>query len=139
MLVIVDTNVFIKALFFRNEWCSRLLQYQNEGTINFIYNLEMAQELTATIIIQLMKNNAMKKDIFKASDKVQAIVFKSERSKHELRAKLCEADPSDDKFIDCAIESKCKYIITEDSHISSDYIPIIQERFNHGLQILSAY
>jgi putative PIN family toxin of toxin-antitoxin system len=139
MLVIVDTNIFIKALFFKNEWCLDLLKYQHEGTINFIFNLPMIHELAGTVFLQLKRNGASDKNIFKASDKIQTIIFRSEKSFYTLKAEICKVDPSDNKFIDCAIERKCEYIITEDSHISSDYIPIIKERYNHELKILSAY
>ena len=30
--------------------------------------------------------------------------------------KLIAADPDDDKFVDCAVASNAKYIVTEDSH-----------------------
>ena len=32
--------------------------------------------------------------------------------------KLIEADPDDDKFVDCAVASNAKYVVTEDSHFN---------------------
>ena len=32
------------------------------------------------------------------------------------RFKLLEADPDDNKFVDCAVASNAKFVITEDSH-----------------------
>ena len=32
------------------------------------------------------------------------------------RFKLVEADPDDDKFVDCAVASNAKFVVTEDSH-----------------------
>ena len=35
---------------------------------------------------------------------------------HQNRSHLIEADPDDNKFVDCAITAKAKYIVTQDRH-----------------------
>lgn len=139
MQVVVDTNIFIKALFFKNEWCMQLLNYEARGTIQFVFNLPMLRELNYVIISQLIANGTSERSIIKASDKMQDIFWRSRRVDCKTFSRLCVEDNSDNKFIDCAIDGNISYIISEDGHLSSDLSEVIKETYKHTVEILSAY
>lgn len=139
-VVVVDTNVFIHALFLKDTWCQRVLQLESEGTIKFVFNQDMVKELNKILIFQLKENGVEDRVISWASDKVQTIIWRSERVKHNIKSKICTEDPSDNMFIDCAIESKSSVIISDNgNHLTSKLEPIIKKHYNHQVKIVSPF
>ena len=68
-------------------------------------------------------------------------LWEIERIEHNIKTNYCVDDVEDNKFIDCCIDGKIKYLITNDMHIrevikKSDEI---KEKYNLDLNILSPY
>ena len=136
--VVVDSNVILRALFFGDKYSMILLQKEAEHKIRFVFNKEMKRELCMKFASFLLRYGA---DISKANrltDKLSTILKRSKEVGHNTYSNLCTEDRSDNKFIDCAIDSKSGFIITEDSDLSG-LEGIICRKDNCIVRILSPY
>jgi putative PIN family toxin of toxin-antitoxin system len=109
--VILDTNVFVSGVFFAGP-PYRILEAWRDGKLKLIVSQEILEEyqrvgetlaeqfpgINLQPIIDLVTTNA---EIF---------------PNQILRGSVCE-DPDDDKFIACAIASRCKVIVSGDRHL----------------------
>jgi putative PIN family toxin of toxin-antitoxin system len=109
--VILDTNVFVSGVFFAGP-PYRILEAWRDGELQLVVSQEILEEyqrvgetlaeqfpgINLQPIIDLVTTNA---EIF---------------PNQILRGSVCE-DPDDDKFIACAIASRCKVIVSGDRHL----------------------
>lgn len=139
MLVVVDSNVFAKALFGDNEWCQKILNLESQGTIKFVFNELTATEMLCVISELLAQKGANKQFYYWVHNKILKIILRSKIVPHITSCNICE-DKNDNKFIDCAIDSKAEYIISENGqHLYSDLEIEIKKQHSHNVKILSAY
>lgn len=139
MLVVVDSNVFAKALFEDNEWCQRILDLESHGVIKFVFNDLTAIEIVCVISELLAKKSANKQFTYWAQGKVLRIILRSKIVPHITSCNICE-DKNDNKFIDCAIDSKAEYIISENGqHLYSGLESEIKKQHSYNVRILSAF
>ena len=111
MRVILDTNVFVSGVFFAGP-PYRILEAWRDGELQLVVSQEILEEyqrvgetlaeqfpgINLQPIIDLVTTNA---EIF---------------PNQVLPGSVCE-NPDDDKFIACAIASKCKVIVSGDRHL----------------------
>jgi putative PIN family toxin of toxin-antitoxin system len=109
--VILNTNVFVSGVFFAGP-PYRILEAWRDGELQLVVSEEILEEyqrvgetlaeqfpgINLQPIIDLVTTNA---EIF---------------PNQILRGSVCE-DPDDDKFIACAIASRCKVIVSGDRHL----------------------
>jgi putative PIN family toxin of toxin-antitoxin system len=109
--VILDTNVFVSGVFFAGP-PYRILEAWRDGELQLVVSQEILEEyqrvgetlaeqfpgINLQPIIDLVTPNA---EIF---------------PNQVLPGSVCE-DPDDDKFIACAIVSRCKVIVSGDRHL----------------------
>jgi putative PIN family toxin of toxin-antitoxin system len=109
--VILDTNVFVSGVFFAGP-PYRILEAWRDGELQLVVSQEILEEyqrvgetlaeqfpgINLQPIIDLVTTNA---EIF---------------PNQILRGSVCE-DPDDDKFIACAIASRCKVVVSGDKHL----------------------
>lgn len=111
MRIVVDTNVLLNAIFpsASNYWI-----YQ--GIINGEFELCVSTEILAEyneIFSRYFGNEIAENFLF-------ALLYSPFVIRTEIFYKwqLVKADQDDDKFVDCAIASNAKYIVTHDKHFS---------------------
>lgn len=112
MKVVVDTNVFIKALFFNEKYPLRLLQMESCGDIKFVMSNETQSELSKTIhFIAESKGLSLK------NFRQPYLAHTNCLARTELVIPKKKFDisihNSDNKFIDCAVAGGCEYIIID--------------------------
>lgn len=137
--VVVDTNVFIKAIFHDDEWCKKIFQLKSNNKIKFFMNKDMHAELLITFFkIQ----NAIQDNCNSKADYSRFLViflssamWQIEEIEHNTNVNLC-IDPDDNKFIDCCIDGNVKYLITCDNHLNS-ISSILKKKYN--IEVLSPY
>jgi putative PIN family toxin of toxin-antitoxin system len=109
--IILDTNVFVSGVFFTGP-PYRILEAWRDGRLQLAVSREILEEyqrvgetlagqfpgVMLQPILDLLATNA---EIF--PDQV-------------LQEPICE-DPDDDKFIACAVASRCKVIVSGDRHL----------------------
>ncbi len=136
--VVVDSNIFIKALFFRDQFCKTILQLKKLGKITFVMNKEMQLELVRVFGEILIKSFQKSKDsinIYPLLSSLSLCLWQVEEIDHVIFTDYCE-DHDDDKFVDCCIDGNVKYLITEDHHLNSISKKLSKE---YGIEVLSSF
>jgi putative PIN family toxin of toxin-antitoxin system len=139
MIVVVDTNVFIKSLLYNDQWCNQVLSLEATGQIQLAMNKEMYNELVVQIYLLTREMGLDDKFFFSISKKLSNVLWRICMAEHNICTLLCKEDPDDNKFLDCAIESKADYIITEDHHFNPDFEKQVKDKYRHTVKILSPY
>jgi uncharacterized protein len=108
--IVLDTNVLVSGLF----WTgipSKILEYWINDHFELILSDEIYDEYTKTLfrISKGKKDDLVGKWLILFAEHSSFVTINK-------RVKL-SADPDDDKFIECAIAGKAKYIVSGDSHL----------------------
>lgn len=137
--VVVDTNVFIDAIFHNDQSCQSILKYKHDGDITFGMNEKMYKELYL-IFGEQLDDVKLSKDLKRLLPKFGNTLYRVEWIPHETHTNYCE-DISDNKFVDCCIDGKINYLITSDMHIREvqKQLEEIKRKYNLDLNIMSAY
>lgn len=138
--VVVDTNVFIDAIFHNDESCKSIFRYKNDKNIAFCMNEKMYKELIL-IFGRLLEANKLTKDMSRLVAYFGGTLWEIERIEHKVKTNYCIEDDEDNKFIDCCIDGKVEYLITNDMHIREviKSLEEIKRKYNINLKIMSPY
>lgn len=133
--VVIDTNVFISGVLIEGGNPSIVIKaWKRTKKYQLFITEEIIQE-----ILRVMRRLKIKADIIANWDEV---IRKNAISVEPVRKiEVIKEDPSDNKFLECAIESYADYIVTGDKHLKSlnefEGIKIVNAR--EFLDILSRY
>lgn len=109
--VVIDTNVFISGILTKGGNPSLVIKaWKRTRKYQIFVTEEIIQE-----ILRVMERLDVPADIIEDWDttfKKNAIQVIPKR-----KIEAIKDDPSDNKFLECAIETKADYIITEDKHL----------------------
>ena len=111
MRIVIDTNVVASAIFFGGKPAELLKLVLLRRSISAVATLEILEEYQATIDYLLGKYNGKKLNFT-----VVPLFSAMEIIKSASTITLCR-DPDDDKFISCAIDGKCLYIVSGDKDL----------------------
>ena len=109
MRIVLDTNCLLMAISNRNRF-HRVWQ----AFVNGEYTLCVTNEIIEEYVEVIGRNISEK-----AAEAVVYIIMTRSNVLHidpHFRFGLIEADPDDNKFVDCAIASNAKYIVSQDHH-----------------------
>ena len=110
MRIVIDTNVFISALFF-DGMPEKVIDLVLSGAVTAVITHEIFQEYEDTLHDMIQK--ARSKDFrFSFSDLLERLLVVEPQA-----TKLICRDPDDDKFIDCALSASCDYIVSGDKDL----------------------
>ncbi len=109
MRVIIDTNVLIVILPTHSKY-HRILKKIRDGEVGLIVSFDIILEYE-----ELLK---VRYSISSIDEELQDIINSpfTELTTVYYNWKLINADPDDNKFVDCAIASQADYIVTNDKH-----------------------
>ena len=111
MPIVIDTNVVASAIFFGGKPAELLKLVLLRRAISAVATLEILEEYQATIDYLLGKYNGKKLNFT-----VVPLFSAMEIINSSSTITLCR-DPDDDKFISCAIDGKCLYIVSGDKDL----------------------
>lgn len=111
MRIVIDTNVVASAIFFGGKPAELLKLVLLRHSISAVATLEILEEYQATIDYLLGKYNGKKLNFT-----VVPLFSAMEIINSSSTITLCR-DPDDDKFISCAIDGKCLYIVSGDKDL----------------------
>lgn len=123
MKVVIDTNVVVSALFFGGK-PRNLIELLINKDLDAYITQEITEEYKDTVAYLQRKYGDKQ-----ISVPLAHIISSCKLIKKETDIKICR-DPDDDKFISCAIDAKCLYIISGDK----DLLAIKQYK---GIQIVT--
>ena len=109
MRIVLDTNCLLMAISNRNRF-HRVWQ----AFVNNEYTLCVTNEIIEEYVEVIGRNISER-----AAEAVVYIIMTRSNVIHidpHFRFGLIEADPDDNKFVDCAIAASAKYIVSQDHH-----------------------
>ena len=111
MKVILDTNVFVSAIFWKGH-SRNILQAWKEKELKLVLSAEIIDEYKRVSMVLSSRYKGL--EILPI---IELLAFNSEIYENNiLKEKVC-SDPDDDKFISCALYSKTKYIVSGYKHL----------------------
>lgn len=110
--VVLDTNLFVAALFNKRSASHTILSNVKQGTVVFLWTDATRKETERVVdtIIRAAgrgKRKELLDDTFAAGEYVSS----------PPRIRYIKDDPTDDKFLACAVKGKADYIISNDEHL----------------------
>jgi len=121
--IVLDTNVFISALFWRGTPYQIFKRILEGAFLNF----------TSPQILEELKRRLLDKFKLppeKVKEFLEIIVFNSQIVSPKKKLNIVKKDPSDNKIIECALEAKASFIISEDEHL-------LEIKESQGIKIIS--
>ena len=112
MRIVVDTNVIASAVFFGGK-PYELLHYIMESRVDVVASKEIVDEYEEIVLRLKQKYPAISAKI-----PLQELLAKFEIIRVSSDIHVCR-DPDDDKFISCAVDGKCLYIVSGDNDLLS--------------------
>lgn len=111
MKVVLDTNVFVSGIFFKGP-SSRILKAWWNGTFQLAVSPEILEEYERTGEVLSARFPEIDLQPIWELVTVEAEIYACPN----LPRQVC-ADPDDDKFIACALASRCAAIVSGDRHL----------------------
>ena len=111
--LVLDTNVFISGFLWKGNEAELIRRIERKEAVNFI-NPEIISEIEKVI-----SRDKFKELLVKAGLTVDEIIQKIISLSHivvgpRMKENVVKTDPTDDKFIECAINSNADYIVSGD-------------------------
>jgi len=110
MRIVIDTNVIASAVFFGGK-PYQLLHYIMEDRVDVVASKEIVDEYEEIVFRLKQKYPAISTKI-----PLQELLAKFEIIRVSSDIHLSR-DPDDDKFISCAVDGKCLYIVSGDNDL----------------------
>ena len=110
MKIVIDTNVVVSALFFGGK-PQELLRHAITGALDVFVSKEIVKEYNE-LIKRITDKYSGKKELFSINDFLSkcSVVYPSRK------IDICR-DCDDNKFLECALEAKCLYIVSGDNDL----------------------
>ena len=110
MKIVIDTNVVVSALFFGGK-PQELLRHAITGALDVFVSKEIVKEYNE-LIKRITDKYSGKKELFSINDFLSkcSVVCPSRK------IDICR-DRDDNKFLECAVEAKCLYIVSGDNDL----------------------
>ena len=115
MRAVLDTVIFVRALINpRGKWGRLLFEHSD------LYVIVLSPEIIKEIISVLYRPSLRRRFPQMAEpaplEQVLAILERAEVIEPAEKLSVCR-DPNDDKFFECAVEGRARYIVSEDKDI----------------------
>ena len=128
---VIDTNLFISGLFAGKGYSSQLQDLWVSGAFELAVSEKILKEIENT----LLKPHIHKRLFLEDGEETSIISLIREKA-FVVTADLYQTDkiktdPSDNKFLACALEVKADYIVSGDNHL-------LELKHFHGIQIVDA-
>ena len=125
---VIDTNLFISGLFARDSLSAQLQNLWINLDFELVTSIEIIKEISRVL------NYPRIKDHFKPKDKnikrfFRLIFRKAIIAKDIYKTDRITDDPTDNKFLACALEKNADYIVSRDPHLRNI-------KHYHGIQII---
>ena len=109
-IVVLDTNIFISAVFWEGKPYILVKKAINQEIIVFISNY-IIEEIRKVLVRDF---NLEKQEI---EDIVNAVLYFTHLIEPKESVIVIKDDPKDDKILNCALACKADYIVSQDNHL----------------------
>jgi hypothetical protein len=127
---VIDTNLFISGLFARDSLSAQLQDLWINQDFELVTSIKIIKEISRVLNYPHIKKR------FKPTEEnlrrfYRLIFRKAIISKDIYQTDKIADDPTDNKFLACALEKQADYIVSRDSHLRN-------LKHYHGIQIVDA-
>ena len=127
---VIDTNLFISGLFARDSVSAHLQDLWINQDFELVTSIEIIKEISRVLNYPRIKEHFKPKE--KTVKRFFRLIFrKAIISKDIYYTDKIADDPTDNKFLACALEKKADYIVSRDPHLRN-------LKHYHGIQIVDA-
>ena len=128
---VIDTNLFISGLFAEHGYTCQIHQLWVNGAFDLVVSEKILKEINTTLLKPFIRK---KLRLFHNDEKLITDLIREKAS--VVTADLYETeriktDPTDNKFLACALEGKADYLVSGDNHL-------LEIKYFHGIQIIDA-
>ncbi len=109
-IVVLDTNIFISAVFWEGKPYIVVKKAINQEIIVFISNY-IIDEIRKVLVRDF---NLEKQEI---EDIVNAVLYFTHLIEPKESVTVIKDDPKDDKILDCAVACNADFIVSQDNHL----------------------
>lgn len=115
---VIDTNLFISGLFAKDSLSAQLQDLWINQDFDLVTSIEIIKEISRVLNYPRIKEHFKPKD--KTIKRFFRLIFrKAIISKDIYHTDKIVDDPTDNKFLACALEKKADYIVSRDPHLRS--------------------
>lgn len=114
MQVVIDTNVFVNGMLFREREERAVLTLIKKNQVTLLVTVKIVDEFT-TVFLRLLENHGL--DPYKPTVELGRALAAARLIYPTQTIRMVEDDPEDDKFITCAFYGEADYIISADNHL----------------------
>ncbi|HHX39394.1 MAG TPA: putative toxin-antitoxin system toxin component, PIN family [Armatimonadetes bacterium] len=107
--VVLDTNLFVAAYWNPRSAPARVLEACEESQLRLLYSAAIRREMDYIL------RKAHTSEAFQ--HRVSLLLEDAEEICPTRSLRLVQADPDDDKFLECALEGDADYLISSDAHL----------------------
>ena len=111
MRIVLDTNVLISGIFFAGP-PYQILEAWRDGTLQILVSPAILEEYRRVMNELVSQFEAINLDPF-----LDLLTLRSEIVLAPLMPRVIKEDPSDDKFLECAVAGKAACIVSGDKHL----------------------
>ena len=108
--VVLDTNVFISALFWKGAPYQIFKRILEGAILNFV-----SPQILAEIKERLLDKFKLPPE--KVKEFLEIIVFNSQLVYPKKKLNIVKKDPKDNKILECTLEAKASFVISGDGHL----------------------
>jgi len=115
MRITVDTNILISATFWKGD-SLKIINLVENGVIELFLSQEIIEEFSEVLNYKEIQEKIKNKNL-EMKRTVEEIITLSSMVIPKRKVDLVKSDSDDNKIIECALEGRVDYIITNDAHL----------------------
>lgn len=113
MRVVIDTNVFVSSFLTPEGHPRAIIDLWKTGKISLCISEEILEEYLEVLARLGLGGEPELRYLLRMLKRKENLVFRKVAAHfHQIKE-----DPSDDKFVDCAIAARARFIVSGDSHL----------------------
>ncbi|MGR6760440.1 putative toxin-antitoxin system toxin component, PIN family [Paenibacillus sp. T2-29] len=111
---VVDTNVFVHALFYEDENCLKIMDMVENNELNLLFSRDTIGELMY-ILKNFSRHNLDENEGIELLQNIAELFYTSKSyNDSKISPNTLPKDPDDIMFLKCAIKGNADYLITND-------------------------
>jgi uncharacterized protein len=115
MKIVLDTNVLVSATFWNGD-SEKIIQKVENKEIELILSKEILDEFDAVLNYKDIQDKIKNKNL-ELKRTVEKITILCAIIEPKQKLNIIIDDPTDNKFLECAIEGKADFIVSKDKHL----------------------
>jgi len=115
MKITADTNILISATFWNGD-SNKIIRKVENNEIELILSKEILKEFGRVLSYKEIQEKIKNKNL-EMMWTIEKIASFSTIIRPTQNFNIIEDDPTDDKFLECAVEGNSEYIVSQDKHL----------------------